>query len=463
MKNNRYIYRVAAVFLLLFVGVSIYMGYFTVVESKKLITNPYNKRLDHLENEVIRGDILDQNGVVLATHEEGKRIYPYNALYAHSVGYIGHDKAGVESRANVELLYPNYDLKSVFSFAFKGEKFKGHDVYLTLDHKLQEAASEALGDYKGAVVVIEPGTGKIRALYSNPGFNPNTVGADWEALVADTENSVLLNRSTQGLYPPGSTFKILTTIAFLEQEGDQALDYVYDCKGIISKDGYDIQCNNGKAHGKVDLESAFTQSCNTYFVSLSEKIPPASLRKVATELLFNKDLGAQVDYKKSLFNLDDTSHLFNKLATYMGQGETLVSPLHLAMIGSIIYNDGVLMSPYIIDYSMDTKGKIGLKNLPQYKDTYLDEKTCETLRQLMIKVVEKGTASKLYDKDLIIGGKTGTAENETGKDHSLFVGFAEPREKNKEGIVFAVVVEQGGKGSKAIDVSRALLSVYKNE
>lgn len=463
MKNNRYIYRVATVFLLLFIGVGVYIGYFTVVESKKLIVNPYNKRLDHLESEVVRGNILDKNGTVLATNEGNVRIYPYNELYAHSVGYVGHDKAGVESRANVELLYPNYNLKSVFAFAFAGEKFKGHDVYLTLDHNLQEAASQALGNYKGAVVVIEPGTGKIRALYSSPGFDPNTVGEDWEDLVEDTDRSVLLNRSTQGLYPPGSTFKILTTIAFLQQEGDKAFDYEYECKGVISKDGHDIKCNNGKAHGKVNLESAFIQSCNTYFVSLSEKIPPQSLRKVATELLFNKDLGAKIDYKKSLFKLDDKSDSFNKLATYMGQGETLVSPLHLAMIASIIYNDGVLMSPYIVDYSMNTKGKVDLKNLPQYQDTYLDEKMCETLRQLMVEVVEEGTGNRLYDKDLIIGGKTGTAENETGKDHSLFVGFAEPKEGNKESIVFAVVVEQGGKGGKAIDVSRAILSAYKNE
>lgn len=463
MKNNRYIYRVAAVFILLFIGVAAYVGYFTVVESKKLIVNPYNKRLDHLENEVVRGKILDTNGVVLATSENGIREYPYGKTYAHAVGYVGHDKTGVESRANVELLYPNYNLKSIFAFAFAEEKFQGHDVYLTLDHKLQQACRDGLGDYRGAAVVIEPRTGKIRALYSNPGFNPNTIGENWNDLVEDTDCSVLLNRATQGLYPPGSTFKILTTIAYLQQLGDSAFDYEYECKGVISKDGHEIKCNNGKVHGKVNLESAFTVSCNTYFVSLSEQISAGELRKVATELLFNRALGAQIDYKQSLFKLNDQSDTFNKMATYMGQGETLVSPLHLAMIASIVYNDGVLMSPYIIDYSLNNKGNVGLKNLPQYEGTYLDEKLCKTLREMMINVVTNGTGNRIYRNDLVIGGKTGTAQNETGADHSLFVGFAEPKEGNKESIVFAVVVEQGGQGAKALNVSNEILNAYKNE
>ncbi|MEG0085197.1 MAG: penicillin-binding transpeptidase domain-containing protein [Niameybacter sp.] len=463
MKNNRYIYRVASVFLLLFVGVIAYMGYFTVVESKKLIVNPYNKRLDHLESEVVRGDILDTNGEVLATSKNGKREYPYGKTYAHAVGYVGHDKAGVEARANVELLYPNYTLRSLFAFAFTDEKFKGHDVYLTLDHKLQQASREGLGDYQGAVVAIEPGTGKIKALYSNPGFNPNTVGENWGSLVEDTNSSVLLNRATQGLYPPGSTFKILTTIAYLEQLGEGAFNYEYDCKGMISKNGYEIKCINGKAHGVVNLESAFIKSCNTYFISLSDQVSPQALGKVATDLLFNRALGAQIDYKASVFKLTDESDAFNKLATYMGQGETLMSPLHLAMVASIIYNDGVLMSPYIVDYSVNTKGKIELKNLPQYEGTYLDESLCRTLKDLMIKVVEEGTGNRVYRSDMTIGGKTGTAQNETGGDHSLFVGFAEDKDGEKESIVFAVVVEQGGKGSKALDVTRTLLEAYKDE
>ena len=121
------------------------------------------------------------------------------------------------------------------------------------------------------------------------------------------------------------------------------------------------------------------------------------------------------------------------------------------------------MSPYIIDYSLSSKGNMGLKNLPQYEGTYLDEALCKTLKEMMINVVAKGTGNRIYRSDLVIGGKTGTAENETGADHSLFVGFAEPKDGNKESIVFAVVVEQGGQGAQALNVSNEILNVYKDE
>lgn len=460
MKNNRYIYRVASVFSIIFICVGAYLGYFTAVESKKIVMNPYNKRLDHLETEVVRGNIYDAQGVLLATSEEGGRNYPYGSTYAHAIGYVGHGKVGVEAMANVELLYPDYNARALLNYAFAGEKFKGHDVYLTLDHTLQEAAQKGLDGRKGAAIVLEPRTGKIRAMYATPGFNPNKISVNWDNLTQDTEESPLLNRATQGLYPPGSTFKILTTIAYLEEKGDVAFNFEYNCKGSITKDNHQIKCNNGKAHGVVNLESAFAKSCNTYFIELTDQVPIAKLKQVADKLLFNQELPVKVEYKKSQFSLNANSSSFDKLITYIGQGETLVSPLHLAMIGSILYNDGVLMVPYMIDYSLDTKGEIALKNLPEYQGTYLDEKTCSTLKSLMTKVVTEGTGNRLYRKDMLIGGKTGTAQNETSKDHSLFVGFVEPKDTKKESLVLAVVVEQGGQGAKALDVSQTIIEAY---
>lgn len=463
MKNNRYIYRVATVFIVIFIGVGAYLGYFTAIESKKIVMNPYNKRLDHLESEVIRGNIYDAEGELLATSEQGQRSYPYDETYAHAVGYVGHGKVGVEARANVELLYPDYHAKALLDYAFAGEKFKGHDVYLTLDHTLQEAAQKGLQGKTGAAIVLEPKTGKIRAMYATPAFNPNTINENWESLTENTEESPLLNRATQGLYPPGSTFKILTAIAYLEEKGDAAFEFEYDCEGSITKDGYHIQCNNGKAHGMVNLESAFAKSCNTYFIELTEQLPITKLQQVADRLLFNCDLPAQVESQKSRFTLSEQSSAFDQLITYIGQGETLVSPLHLAMIASILYNDGVLMMPYMIDYSLDTKGDVALKNLPEYQGTYLDEKICHTLKALMTKVVTEGTGNRLERPDMLIGGKTGTAQNETSKDHSLFVGFVEPKDVNKESLVLAVVVEQGGRGAQALDVTQVLIDAYANK
>lgn len=456
MEDNKYIYKIAWLFIVIFLALVIYMGYFTVSKSKNIAVHPYNKRLDHLENEVVRGNIYDETGRILATNEGDVRSYPYGETYAHVIGYSQRGKYGVEALANVELLYPDYNISSLFQYTFNNTKFRGHDVVTTLNHSLQVAAQEGLGKRKGAVVVLEPTTGKIRAMYSNPGFNPNSLKQDWEQLSSDTENSPLLNRATQGLYPPASVFKIIDTIAYLE---NHTPDFEYVCTGEIKKDGHVIKCYNEIAHGKVDLEQAFIKSCNTYFLALSEEVKPEEIQKVSNQLLFNTRLSERLQHKQSTIQLGDIDE-FDTLASYIGQGKILVSPLHMAILSAIIYNDGILMDPYLVDYSMDSKGDTRFKQLPEYKGAHLDENMCHTLKELMIQVVQQGTASRIAHKGLIIGGKTGTAQNETSKDHSWFVGFAEDEKGEKMPIAFAIIVEQGGQGAKALDVADALLHAY---
>lgn len=454
MKDHKAIYKIAWFFIVVFVALVIYMGYFTVSKSKSIAIHPYNKRLDHLENEVVRGTIYDASGKVLATTEEDARVYPYGSTYAHAIGYSQRGKYGIEALANVELLYPDYHISSLFQYAFNGTKFQGHDVVTTLDHQLQVAAEEGLGKRKGAVVVLEPTTGKIRAMYANPSFDPNTIKEQWDELSDDTTRSPLLNRATHGMYPPASVFKIMTTIAYLE--GHQP-DFTYTCTGKIEKNGHVIQCYNGTAHGEVDLNSAFTKSCNAYFIALSDKVKPEEVQRVSERLLFNAPLSDKLQHKASSIALKDVSS-FDTLAAYIGQGKTLVSPLHMAMVAGMIYNDGVLMAPYLVDYSMDEKGNTRYKQLPEYKGAYIDETICKTLQEMMVQVVEEGTASRIIHEGIRLGGKTGTAQNETGKDHSWFVGFAEDEEKTP--IAFAILVEQGGKGAKALDVADKLIHAY---
>ncbi len=461
-KKKKFIYIISTIYISLFTILVFYMVYFTAVKQKQISVHPQNTRLNNLEQEVIRGDIYDTNMKVLATTVNDTRKYPKGSLYAHVIGYSQRGKTGVEALANTELLYPDYNIPSLFRNAFLNEKFQGRDVVLTLDDRYQSAIAKAMKGKKGGVIVIEPATGKIRAMYGSPGFDPNNINQDWETLTKDTKNSPLVNRVTHGLYPPGSTFKIITALAYMTQDKAGGMDLTYDCQGKITGADYTIQCYNKTAHGVVGLKEAFYKSCNAYFIKLSEKISSKDLRNAAEQAGFNDTLPFDMSYAKSKFQLTEADSNFERAATYIGQGKTLVSPLHMAMIISAIANDGVMMKPYVLDYSMNKKGYVKVKYLPQYQKAAMSEVSAKRLQDMMIDVVQQGTGAKIKNKSLIIGGKTGTAQNETDKDHSWFAGFAKQKEDDKNQIAFAVIVENGGKGAEALAVTQKILDVYKN-
>jgi len=221
-KNKKFIYGITCIYISLFAVLIFYVVYFTAIKQKQISVHPNNTRLNNLEQEVIRGNIYDTNMKLLATTTDEKRVYPKGSLYAHVVGYAQRGKTGVEALANTELLYPDYNIVSLFKNAFLNEKFEGRDIVLTLDDRYQEAVAQAMKGKKGGVIVIEPTTGKIKAMYANPGFNPNNINEDWETLSKDTKNSPLINRATNGLYPPGSTFKMITALAYLNQANASA-------------------------------------------------------------------------------------------------------------------------------------------------------------------------------------------------------------------------------------------------
>ncbi len=460
-KNKKIIYTIAGIYISLFAVIILYMVYFTAIKQKQISIHPHNTRLNNLEKEVIRGDIYDANMKVLATTVNDIREYPKGNLYAHVIGYSQRGKTGVEALANTELLYPNYTVATLFKNAFLNEKFQGRDIVLTLDDRYQEAIARAMKGKKGGVIVIEPVTGKIKAMYANPGFNPNNINKDWENLSKDIKNSPLVNRATNGLYPPGSTFKMITALAYMNQNKMSYLDFTYECLGKITEEDYTIQCYNKTAHGHVNLQSAFYKSCNAYFIKLGEHVAVQDLKKQAEELGFNRDLHLDMGHAKSRFQLLESDSPFEKAATHIGQGKTLATPLHMAMIAAAIANDGVMMKPYILDYSMNKKGNLKTKYLPRYEGAIIDEEIAKSLQSMMFEVVNQGTGTKLKKKNIIVGGKTGTAQNETPEDHSWFVGFAKHDVKEYNQIAFAVIVENGGKGAQALEVTQSILNVYE--
>ena len=188
---------------------------------------------------------------------------------------------------------------------FSGVKNIGDNVITTLDVDLQQTASDALGGRRGAVIVMEPDTGKILAMISRPEYDPNTLGADWDFLISgENTEAQLLNRSTQGLYPPGSTFKILTILEYIREHPDTWREYTFDCDGIYECGDYTISCYHGNVHGHQTLEQAFANSCNGAFAALGQELDAGAMHDLAEQLLFNQELPLSLAYSKGSFTMN---------------------------------------------------------------------------------------------------------------------------------------------------------------
>ena len=461
-KMRKSIIQIGFIYVGLFAIVIAYLSYFIIVKSKSIVIHTHNRRMDPIENEVIRGDILSSDGQLIATTvikgDDPIRQYPEGRSYAHAVGYTQKGKTGIEAFANVELLRASYSLESIFKKTFEGERFQGRDIVLTIDSRLQKVAEKALGNQKGAVVIIESSTGKIKALVSKPDFDHNDVSSNWEQLITDETNSPLVNRGVSGLYPPGSIFKIVTAKAFFDIKGSNA-DLSYTCTGQITVGNNTIRCFNLNVHGDEDLMSAFRDSCNTYFINMGRQIGAEKLQQTGERLLFNKILPLSLEHSKSQLLLKQNSTDEELAATYIGQGKTLVTPIHMAMLAASIANEGILMKPYIIDYSKDKKGHVKTKNLPEYVSQMMSTEDAKQLEKMMVQVVENGTGAKAKVDGMYSGGKTGTAQNETDRDHSWFIGFAG---KETADISMAIIIENAEKGASASTIANKITQEYNS-
>ncbi len=460
--RNKEFARVTYIFVAIFLGMMGYIAHFQVVKSQDLIRSPYNARKDTYAERVIRGDILDKNGVVLAETQVGAdgtetREYPYGNIFAHVIGYSDHGKAGLESVMNFELLTSNAFFLIKIKDEFQDQKHMGDSVVTTLDLNLQQAAYNALGDFKGAVVVIEPTTGKILAMVSKPDFDPNAVSSSWEYLNSD-ENSALLNRATQGQYAPGSTFKVVTALEYM-RENPMYTDYSYDCSGVIEQDGVSIHCYGGNVHGHVTFADSMAYSCNTSFCNIGLSLDAERFRKTSKELLFDSKLPSVLPYSQSKFMLNTASKSADKMMTAMGQGQTQVSPYHMALITCAIANGGTLMKPYLVDSITNSSGQEVDKNLPKEYKTLMTAEEAAALKQYMTGVVDYGTASVLSGQNYTAAGKTGTAEysSDKEKDHSWFIGMTNV--DNPE-LVVSVIIESADGGAKAVNVAKQVMDAY---
>lgn len=448
-----------------FVSMVGYLGYFLQVESRQVINNSYNGRLDRFADRIVRGQILSRDGRVLAetrTGEDGQetRVYPYGSLFAHVVGYSSHGKTGIEALANFYLLSSHVNLAEKVIRELSGVKNAGDRVVTTLDVDLQQVAWDALGERRGAVVVLEPDTGKVLAMVSRPAFDPNTLAADWDSLIAgDSAEARLLNRAAQGVYPPGSVFKIVTMLAYMREHRDTWADTAFDCGGRFRHGDYTISCYHGNVHGPQTISQAFANSCNGAFASLGLSMNRGAMKDLAGQLLFNGDLPLSLAYSKSSYSMEADAGDWEILQTSIGQGSTQMTPIHTAMITAAIANGGVLMKPYVVDRVESVAGQEQEKFLPSAYGSIMTQEEAGNLAGLMRQVVTEGTGSALRTDVYPAAGKTGSAEFETGKEtHAWFTGFAPAADPR---IVVTVVVEEGGSGGQvAAPVARRIFDTY---
>ena len=465
-KHNTELSIVTWIFVILFMMLIGRIVYILVAESDSLRSNINNTKADSNSENVIRGDIITGEGTLLATtllDEYGNqtRSYPFDNVFAHVIGYASNGKSGLEAEENYDLLTSHASLLKQIQAGENGEKIQGDRLVVSLNPKLQQAAYYALGSYRGAVVVMEPDSGRILALVSKPDFNPNTIGSEWETLSADTASSPLLNRATQGLYPPGSTFKMITSLAYLRAHPKDYAQFSWNCQGALTQGDVTITCYGDQMHGQEDLASAFANSCNTAFAQIGLDLDNTELRKTAEDFLFNRSLPTRLPSSQSVFSLKKDSSAGEQMTTAIGQGDTLVSPLHMALITSTIANGGVMMKPSLVDRIETSDGTLVKEFDPEIFRKIMTPEEASILTEYMTGTVTGGTAAALSGNGYTVAGKTGSAEYETGETtgtHSWFCGFAETGEPH---IAIAVIAEDGGTGSStAVPIAKQILDTF---
>jgi len=464
---NRIIYALVAVCILFFSLVA-YLTYFELFQKNKIINNSYNRRQFEMEEKTLRGSILDRNGTVLAesefSDEKQVRKYPYGAMYSHVIGYSSrkYGKSLIESRFNDYLLGVN-DSSTVFNLRDKlaGGTKEGNNIYLTIDHQLQALANELMKDKKGAVVALDPKTGEILAMISKPDFDPNEqkLEENWNSMV-ESKEAPFLPRATQGLYTPGSTFKVLTVASALENGME---NNTYKDKGSIVIDGKEISNYGGKAYGEINLKTALAVSSNTVFASIGVELGGENLRGISERAGIGEKIPFDISVSKSVFQYKEMSKT-DMAAVGMGQGKILMTPLHMALVSSAIANDGIMMKPSLVSRIETQKGTVLKKHKTDELYRVMDQDTAAKINEMMQEVVNNGTGKNASIKGIKVAGKTGTAENELtsgqkNKEHAWFIGFA-PADDPK--IAVAVILEYSGStgGSAAAPIARELISAW---
>ncbi|HEU4943610.1 MAG TPA: penicillin-binding transpeptidase domain-containing protein [Solirubrobacterales bacterium] len=444
---NRQIVKLYALIVVLF-GVLIgFTSYWSVFEAEALEEKTANKRPLLEQQQIERGRIRAADGTVLARSvPKGSgdnlryvRRYPEGTLFGHPIGYsfVEEGDSEFEQFHNDELVGEDSEFTSIFD-ELRGKRQEGNDVVTNLDPEAQRVALSALEVAGfGAVVGIEPSSGRVRVMASNPSFDPNRVPFDLKQLNANETENPLLNRATQGQYPPGSTFKVVTAAAGLDS-GTIDLESTIDAPATIDVQGQPLSNSDGASYGAITLEPALTGSVNTWFAQLGEEVGSDTLFEYMDRFGFGStpaiDLPDDQVYRSGVYEGDDLlgrGDPVDVARIAIGQERLLVTPLQMAEVAAAIANGGRLMKPQIWSRVVDPDGRVTESLDPAEYSQPMDEETAATLTTAMEGVVDEGTGTNAAISGVPVAGKTGTAEtpfNEScvggGDNQAWFIGFA---------------------------------------
>ncbi len=456
---NPPIKKLTVVITLMFVVLMTALTYIHFFQAPSLNADSRNARTIYREYNTDRGDIIVAGSAIASSQpSEDKykyqRTYTNGPLYAALTGYfsVRYDAlTGLERAQNSVLSGSDSSLFAQrIQDLITGKQPTGGSVSLTINPEAQTAAAQALGNRAGAVVAIEPSTGRILALYSSPSYDPNQLASHdwdtaknaWEAISNDPAKPTL-NRATGGdLYPPGSTFKIITASAMLES--GLTADSLIDAPTTYNLPGSSAVVTNtsgacGDGSGKATMRTALVLSCNTAFASGAVSLGADKIIQQAEAYGFNKEVDIGLPTSASLFPTPDDDAALALDA--FGQKDIQASALQMAMVSAAVANHGILMKPYIVDETLTSDLQTISRTEPKEFSRPISPQTADELTSMMKDVVTAHPSTGVAG--VPTAGKTGTAEN-SGEPHAWYMAFdiaQTPR------VAVAVFVQNGGDGA----------------
>lgn len=468
MKQQRIRFKILTLVIIGLLGVAAAYGVYSVsAYGSRWFSNAKNTRYQAARRTVTAGDIIDRNGVTLATTDaEGNRVYQSNAASRRAVVHLigdadGNVANGVDSFQANYLLGFETSLSERVGALISGQTRRGDNIAITVDSALCTRivaafeGGEKTKDKSGAAVVMNYKTGEVLALVSLPVFDPKSV----DDAVKNDARHPFWNRALQSTLPPGSTFKMITAASVLENiQGAGSL--VFECTGATKVLDQEIHDYNKAQHGSVSLERAFRVSCNNAFAQAALILGDQKLRRTAEDFGFNDNfLFRDFVVENSVY---PTKNRNNVEIAWSGAGQSQVAatPMHMCMVAAAIANDGVMMEPRLLQSVTSPTGVTRLKYSQKAYRTALTPDIAETMQSFMKGVVSNGTGTAARVSGLTIAGKTGSAESAIdGKEatHAWFAGYIESDELP---YACCVLVEDGGSGGSVAAPIAAVIFDY---
>jgi peptidoglycan glycosyltransferase len=470
---NAPIRRLYVLFLVLF-GVLVYFtSKNAVFDAEALRDNGLNKRALLEEQRIHRGTIRAADGTVVARSIKQRgdvytRRYPTNGLFAHAIGYsyttLG--RAGLERSRNDELIGKNNELTSILD-ELRGKQQTGDALRTTLDPAAQRVAYQQLAGRKGAVVALNPRTGAVQVMASEPTYDPNLLRSPktYSRLANDNANRPLVNRATQFGYAPGSTFKVVTATAAIDS-GEFTPTSTVDGKNGVKISGVPLQNDFNQSFGPIDLATALEKSVNTVYAQVGEKLGKRTMREYMNR--FGFDRKPQLDYPREQMSASGeyyNGHLISPLSPRVdvgrmaiGQDKLAVTPLQMAEVAAAVANNGKLMKPHLTDRVVDIDGRTVDRISPEVQSTVMKPSTASTVTGMMERVVQSGTGTQAQIPGVRVAGKTGTAETQIGRtiNNVWFIAFA-PADNPRVAIAVTMQGQPGFGGDVAAPVAKAVM------